>query len=88
VYKYRFHRYNNQLLKPADFSKVRKKAGARLLEMGINKGHTTHSQIFKWVSTGRKDITLDIHPKSKDEIDNKRRAHGEKGNINKPGPDT
>jgi hypothetical protein len=60
--------------------------------MGINNWpsspHNPRSQIFEWIPTGRKDISLDIHPEGKDEIDNKRRAHCEKGNVNKPGPDT
>jgi len=54
----------------------------------MNTPYNPHSQIFEWISTGRKDITLDIHPECKDEVDNKRRTHGEKGNINKPGTDT
>jgi hypothetical protein len=34
------------------------------------------------------DITFDIHPKSKDKINDQRRTHCEERNINKPGADT
>jgi hypothetical protein len=45
-------------------------------------------QVFKGVSAGGKDITLDIHPKGKDEIDDEWRTHGEERNVNEPGADT
>ena len=42
---------------------------------------------FEGIPFGSCDVSFDIHPESQDEIDNQRRTHGEKGNINKPGPD-
>ena len=45
-------------------------------------------QIFQRVSPGRQDISLYIHPKRKDEVNNKRRAHGKEGNIDEPGADS
>ena len=45
------------------------------------------SKIFNRVSTRRENITFDIHPKGEDEINDERRAHRNKRNVNKPGPD-
>jgi hypothetical protein len=41
--------------------------------------------IFQWVSAQRPNVPFNIHPESKDKINNKRRTHGEEGYINKPG---
>jgi hypothetical protein len=51
-------------------------------------GIPTQLQVFKWIPAGGKDIPLDVHPKGKDEIEDERRSHGEKGDIDEPGPDT
>jgi hypothetical protein len=51
-------------------------------------GIPTQLQVFKRIPAGTKDIPLDIHPKGKDEINNEGRSHGEKGDIDEPGPDT
>ena len=45
-------------------------------------------QVFERVPAGRKDIALDIHPKSKDEIYDERWSHGEERDVDEPGPDT
>jgi hypothetical protein len=45
------------------------------------------SKIFDRIPARRENIPFDIHPESQDEINDQRRAHGEKGNINKPGTD-
>jgi hypothetical protein len=42
---------------------------------------------FKRISFSRHDISFDIHPESKDKINNQGRAHGEERDINKPGSD-
>lgn len=44
--------------------------------------------VFQRISTEGKYIPFHIHPKGQDEIKDQRRTCGEKGNINKPGPDT
>jgi hypothetical protein len=51
-------------------------------------GIPTRLEIPEGVSAGGKDVALDIHPKGKDEIDDERRTHGEKGDVNEPGTDT
>jgi hypothetical protein len=44
-------------------------------------------QILHRISLRRKNISFDIHPECEHEIDNKRRAEREEGNINEPGAD-
>jgi hypothetical protein len=51
-------------------------------------GIPTGSQVSEGIPAGRKDVTLDIHPKGEDEIDDERRTHSEEGDVNEPGPDT
>jgi hypothetical protein len=46
------------------------------------------SEILQRVSSGRKNISFDIHPKSQDKIDNQRGTHREKRDVDEPGPDT
>jgi hypothetical protein len=43
--------------------------------------------IFNRVSLACKNIVLDIDPEGKDHIDDQGRAHGNKGDIDKPHPD-
>ena len=45
------------------------------------------SKIFQGVPAGRQDISFYIHPESKDKINDKRRPHRKKGDVDKPGPD-
>ena len=44
-------------------------------------------KIFQGISAGRKNIPFDIHPESQNKIDDQRRTHRKKRNIDKPGPD-
>lgn len=45
------------------------------------------SEIFHRITAGRKNITLNIHPERQNKINDERRPHREKGNVNKPGSD-
>jgi hypothetical protein len=45
------------------------------------------SKIFQGVPAGRQDISFYIHPESEDKINDKRRPHRKKGDVDKPGPD-
>lgn len=44
-------------------------------------------QIFHGVPARGKNIALDVHPEGQDKINNERTAHGQKGDVYKPGPD-
>jgi hypothetical protein len=41
--------------------------------------------IFQGVTAQRQDVPFNIHPKRQNEINNKRRTHGKKGYVDKPG---
>jgi len=43
--------------------------------------------VFIGISPEREDISLDIHNKGHNEVQNKRRSHGKERNINKPESD-
>ena len=45
-------------------------------------------QVFERVTPGRQDISFDVHPEGEDEIDDQWGTHGQKGNVDEPGPDT
>jgi hypothetical protein len=44
-------------------------------------------QIFQRITPGRQNISFDVHPKGEDKIDDQGGTHGEKGDIDEPGPD-
>jgi hypothetical protein len=50
-------------------------------------GIPTRLQVPEGIAAGGKDITLDIHPKGEDEINDERRTHGQERDVNEPGPD-
>ena len=45
-------------------------------------------KVFDRIPARRQNIAFDIHPESQDKIDDQWRAHSEKRDVNKPGPDT
>src|SRR5687767_6559448 len=44
--------------------------------------------IFQRVTAQGQDVPFNIHPKSQNEINNKRRTHSKKGYVDKPGTNT
>jgi hypothetical protein len=50
-------------------------------------GNNPELKVFQRVSASRKDIPFDVHPEGKDKIDDERRSHREKRDVDEPGPD-
>jgi hypothetical protein len=56
--------------------------------VAVNTQESKVLLIFQGVTAKRPDVPFNIHPKNQNEINNKRRTHGKKGYVDKPGSNT